>query len=62
MESREQEIDNAYQNGYHQDLTDAAIAVYKQIENCHTTTIAIGNLTKLSDLSCLKIEPKNMTR
>ena len=62
-ESREQELANAYQNGYDKGLTDAAITVYKQTENCQTTTITIGNLTKtVFDISCLKIESKNITK
>lgn len=61
-ESRQQELVNAYQDGYKNGLTDAAVAVYKQTENCQTTTVTIGNLTKtIFDISCLKIE-KNMTR
>lgn len=62
-ESRQQELANAYQNGYNKGLTDAAVTVYKQTENCQTTTITIGNLTKtVFDLSCLKVESKNMMR
>lgn len=62
-ESRQQELASAYQNGYNKGLTDAAITVYKQTENCQTTTITIGNLTKtVFDLSCLKIESKNVTK
>ncbi|MDE1725725.1 MAG: hypothetical protein KGH89_00480 [Thaumarchaeota archaeon] len=61
-ESRQQELANAYQGGYKNGLTDAAVAVYKQTENCQTTTVTIGNLTKtIFDVSCLKAE-KNMTR
>ncbi len=62
-ESRQQELVNAYQNGYNKGLTDAAVTIYKQTENCQTTTIAIGNLTKtVFDVSCLKVEQRNMTR
>ena len=62
-ESRQQELVNAYQNGYNKGLTDAAVTVYKQTESCQTTTITIGNLTKtIFDAACLKVEPKNMTR
>ncbi len=62
-ESRQQELIKAYQNGYDKGLTDAAITIYKQTENCSYTTVTIGNLTKnLFDLSCLKIQQKNMTR
>lgn len=62
-ESRQQELTNAYQNGYNKGLTDAAVTVYKQTENCQTTTITIGNLTKtVFDVSCLKIGSKNMTK
>lgn len=62
-ESRQQELVNVYQNGYNRGLSDAATAIYKQTENCQTTTITIGNLTKtVFDLSCLKIQQKNMTR
>lgn len=63
IESRQQELSNAYQDGYDKGLTDAAVTVYKQTENCQTTNITIGNLTKtVFDLSCLKVEQKNMTR
>ena len=63
MESRQQELANAYQNGYNKGLTDAAITIYRQTENCQTTTITIGNLTKnVFDLSCLKTQQKNGTR
>ena len=63
IETRQQELTNTYQDGYKKGLTDAAVAVYKQTENCQTTTITIGNFTKtIFDVSCLKIEPKNMTR
>lgn len=62
-ETRQQEIANALQDGYKQGLTDATVAVYKQTENCQTTTITIGNLTKtIFDISCLKVEQKNVTR
>lgn len=62
-ESRQQELSNAYQNGYKNGLTDAAVAVYKQTENCQPTNITIGNLTKtIFDLSCLNVEQKNTTR
>ncbi len=62
IESRQHELSNAYQDGYKNGLTDAATAVYKQTENCQTTTLTIGNLTKtIFDVSCLKVE-KNMTR
>lgn len=62
-ESRQQELTSTYQNGYNKGLTDAAVTVYKQTDNCQTTTITIGNLTKtVFDLSCLKIESKNMTK
>jgi len=63
IESRQQELANTYQEGYKKGLTDAAVAVYKQTENCQTTTITIGNFTKtIFDVSCLKVEQKNMTR
>ncbi len=63
MESRQQELANAYQNGYNKGLTDAAVTIYRQTENCQTTTITIGNLTKnVFDLSCLKTQQKNGTR
>ncbi len=62
-ESRQQELDNAYQNGYNKGLTDAAVTIYKQTENCQTTSITIGNLTKnIFDLSCFKTQQKNGTR
>ena len=62
-ESRQQELINAYQNGYSKGMADAAVTVYKQTENCQTATITIGNLTKtVFDLSCLKFESKNMTK
>ncbi len=63
IESRQQEMAIAYQNGYNKGLTDAAVTVYKQTENCQTTTITIGNLTRtIFDLSCLKLESMNMTK
>lgn len=62
MESRQQELTEAYQNGYNKGLTDAAVTIYKQTDNCQSTTVTIGNLTKtIFDLSCLKVESKNMT-
>lgn len=62
-ESRQQELISTYQNGYNKGLTDAAVTMYKQTDNCQTTTITIGNLTKtVFDLSCLKIESKNVTK
>lgn len=63
VESRQQELSTAYQNGYNKGLTDAATAVYKQTENCQATTVTIGNLTKsIIDLSCLKVQQKNGTQ
>ncbi|MEO9307238.1 MAG: hypothetical protein ABI342_02870 [Nitrososphaera sp.] len=63
IESRQQEMSNAYKSGYDKGLTDAAVTIYKQTENCQTTTVTIGNLTRnIFDLSCLKVETKNMTR
>lgn len=62
-ESRQQDLVNTYQAGYNKGLTDAIVAVYKQTENCQTTTITLGNLTKtVFDISCLKLEQKNMTK
>jgi hypothetical protein len=62
-ESRQQELTNAYQSGYNTGLSDAVTAVYKQTENCHTTTLTIGNLTKtILDLSCVKSGQNNATR
>lgn len=62
IETRQQELANTYQDGYKKGLTDAAVAVYKQTENCQTTTITIGNFTKtIFDVSCLKVE-KNVTK
>lgn len=61
-ESRQQELIDAYKNGYNKGLTDAAVTVYKQTENCRTASITIGNITKnVFDLSCLKIQSKNGT-
>lgn len=63
IQSRQQELANAYQNGYNKGVTDAAISIYKQTNNCQTTTISIGNLSKnIFDLSCLKIQLRNATR
>lgn len=63
IESRQQELTNMYQDGYKKGLTDAAMAVYKQTENCQTATITIGNFTKtIFDVSCMQVEQKNMTR
>lgn len=62
IESRQQELANAYQNGFNKGLTDAAITIYKQTENCQTASITIGNLTKnIFDISCAKVDQKNMT-
>lgn len=62
VESRQQEIAIAYQKGYDKGLTDAAVTIYKQTEDCQSTAITIGNLTKnVLDLSCLKIQSKNGT-
>jgi len=62
IESRQQELSNAYKNGYDKGLTDAAVTIYKQTENCQTTTIAIGNLTKnVFDLSCIQ-KQQNTTK
>jgi hypothetical protein len=63
IESRQQELGRAYQSGYSKGLSDAATAVYKQTENCHATTIIVGNLTKtILDISCLKASQSNDTR
>ena len=57
IESRQQELDNTFQSGYDKGLTDAVVELYKQTENCQTTTITLGNLTKnVFDLSCLNIQ------
>ncbi len=62
-QSRMQEIAGAYQSGYNKGLSDAATAIYNQTENCHTTTLTIGNLTKtILDLSCLKAGQLSGTR
>lgn len=62
IESRQQELSLAYEHGYNQGLSDAAVTIYKQTENCQTTAVTIGNLTKnIFDLSCLKAMEKNMT-
>ena len=59
-ESRQQELANAYQGGYNKGLSDAVTAVYNQTENCKTTTLTIGNLTRtVLDLSCLKTSQNN---
>lgn len=60
VESRQEELSNAYQNGYNRGLTDAAVTIYKQTENCQSATITIGNSTKtVFDLSCLKTQLNN---
>lgn len=62
IETRQHELVNMYQEGYKKGLTDAAVAVYQQTENCQTTVITIGNFTKtILDVSCLKVE-KNVTK
>ena len=62
-ESRQQELSNAYQNGYTKGLSDAVTAIYKQTENCHSATLTIGNLTRtMLDLSCLKSAQNNVTQ
>lgn len=62
IESRQQEVMMSYQNGYNKGLSDAVTTIYKQTENCQTTTITIGNFSKtVFDITCLKIQQKNMT-
>ena len=59
-ESRQHEVTNAFQGGYNKGLSDAVTAVYNQTENCKTTTLTIGNLTRtVLDLSCLKTGQNN---
>ena len=63
IESRQQEISNSYQHGYDKGITDAVTAVFKQTENCQTTSLTVGNMTKtILDFSCLKTSPSNDTR
>ena len=62
-ESRQSDLSNAYQNGYNVGAFNAITALYKQTENCHSTTLGIGNLTRIMiDLSCLKSVQNNSTR
>lgn len=63
IESRQQELVKVFESGYNKGLADAAVAIYKQTENCQTTTVTIGNFTKnVFDLSCLKNQQNNATR
>lgn len=62
-ESKQIELQRIFQNGYDKGLEDTVTTIYKQTDNCQTTTISVGNFTKtIFDLSCLKTQPKNMTR
>lgn len=63
IETRQQEIANAYQNGYKKGLTDVVVTIYQQTEKCQTTSITIGNLTRnVVDFSCMQAHSKNGTR
>lgn len=63
IESRQQELSLSYQNGYAKGLTDTITTIFKQTENCHVSTMTLGNLTRsVFDLSCLNVQQKNITR
>ena len=52
---KNQEISENFQNGYNQGVKDTLISLYKQTEDCHTSTAVTGNLTKqYVDFNCLK--------
>ena len=53
VESNEQKVNRGYQLGYEQGLIDAVVTIYQQTENCKSTVITIGNLSKkVFDMAC----------
>ena len=55
IESNQQKMNEVYQRGYDTGSQDAVIAIYEQTQNCQTTTVTLGNLTKnIFDLSCIQ--------
>ena len=54
-EVNQQKAVDAYRTGYDQGLVDAVTTIFGRTQNCQSTTLTIGNLTKqVFDLECLK--------
>ena len=52
---KQEQMLSIYQKGYSDGLQTAITSLFEQTQNCQSTTIAIGNLTKqVFDLNCLK--------
>jgi hypothetical protein len=52
---KQEQMLSIYQSGYSDGLKTAITSLFEQTQNCQTTTIAIGNLTKqVIGLDCLK--------
>ena len=55
QDKRQQELITVYQQGYSQGITEAVTALYQQTQECKTTTINIGNITRqVVDADCVR--------
>jgi len=56
QETKHQENLKIFEMGYENGITDAVTAIFNNTEDCLTTSITVGNLTKhVLDISCLKV-------
>ena len=54
------ELQQVYQQGYSQGVRDTVISLMQQTENCVSTTITVGNLTReVIDITCLRISTES---
>ena len=57
-DDRQQELIDAFSQGYDKGLEDAVFSLYNQTDNCFTVPIFIDNKSKyLIDLSCVNPTP-----
>lgn len=50
-----------YEDGYEQGLIDAVVTIFQNTEDCKTTSLTIGNLTKhVFDITCLDNDSKKI--
>ena len=60
QDMRTKELQQVYQQGYSQGVTDTVISLMQQTENCVSTTISVGNFTReVIDVACLKISTES---
>ena len=54
LENQDAKIDDAFINGFQEGFDQVLIALYDELDDCNTTIITVGNLTRyVVDASCV---------